>query len=778
MTPFQLILASAILVVAASASNNLTTSYEPKTMITSPNTIKADCQSHCGNLKVPYPFGIGSGCALNSTFEIICNSSHNPPLAISLAAASPDVYPLVVLNISESELRVQSCIVFTCLDTLELPDNIAFIPIIVESGPLKYPFPLSPTANKFVAIGGCRDSVLFNLMEQGISGGSDASSVAECSPSCNNDQGGCGGNGCCQTAIPRGLSNFTIKGQYMSIVLESPNKPPCSYAFVGERDRFHYMGTSDIDDPDAFIGRLNFSSIPLVLDWAIGNENCSTARMNRTSYACQHNAVCTDAVADTGNSRGGYHCSCLLGFEGNPYLPPAGCTDINECADPNSNSCSNICTNTEGSYKCSCPPGYTGDAKKNGSGCVRIQTITPFPMVRLVLGLSSGLLFLILGGIWIFFAQKKRKHMKVKEKYFEQNGGLFLKQILSSSDSSSLDTTKIFSIEELKTATSNFSEDNIIGRGGQGIVYKGILPNNQVSAIKKARVPDEDQVQEFTNEVILLTRINHRNVVKLLGCCLETKFPMLVYEFISNGTLYDHIHAAGGGAYWLCWPNVLRIGIEVANALAYLHSAASVPIIHRDIKSKNILLDESHTAKVSDFGASRLIPLNQTQLSTKVQGTRGYLDPEYRFSGQLTEKSDVYSFGVVLAELLTRQEPFDRTRPHENLGDMFIISMAEGHVFDILDAQLAKDAPREPLMAIAEVVVKCISTRREDRPTMKEVATELECLRTPSTDHDEQENQRCDEERDLYPVFLESYARNTCPFSLQVEMKDEMMHPR
>ncbi|GAB2235369.1 hypothetical protein Droror1_Dr00025793 [Drosera rotundifolia] len=168
---------------------------------------------------------------------------------------------------------------------------------------------------------------------------------------------------------------------------------------------------------------------------------------------------------------------------------------------------------------------------------------------------------------------------------------------------------------------------------------------------------------------------------------------MLVYEFISNGTLYDHIHAAGGGAYWLCWPNVLQIGIEVANALAYLHSAASVPIIHRGIKSMNILLDESHTAKVSGFGASRLIPLNQTQLSTKVQGTRGYLDPEYHFSGQLTEKSDVYSFGVVLAELLTRQEPFDRTRTHENLGDMFIISMAEGHVFDILDAQLAKDAP-------------------------------------------------------------------------------------
>ncbi|KAL9272439.1 Wall-associated receptor kinase 5-like protein [Drosera capensis] len=306
----------------------------------------------------------------------------------------------------------------------------------------------------------------------------------------------------------------------------------------------------------------------------------------------------------------------------------------------------------------------------------------------------------------------------MKEKYFEQNGRLFLKQILSSSDSSSLDTTEIFSIEELNTTTSNFSEDNIIGR---------------------------------RNEVVLLTRINHRNVVKLLGCCLETKFPMLVYEFISNGTLYDHIHMAGEGAYWLCWPNVLRIGIEVANALAYLYSAASVPIIHHDIKSKNILLDERHTAKVSDFGASRLIPLNHTQLSTKVQGTPGYLDPEYHFSGQLTKKTDVYSFGV------TRQEPFDRTRTHENLGNMFIISMAVGHVFDLLGAQLAKNAPQEPLMAVAQVVVKYVSTRWEDRPTMKEIATELESLRTPSTDLDEQENPRCDEERDLYPVFLESY---------------------
>uniref|UniRef100_A0A7N2RAR7 Protein kinase domain-containing protein n=2 Tax=Quercus lobata TaxID=97700 RepID=A0A7N2RAR7_QUELO len=249
-------------------------------------------------------------------------------------------------------------------------------------------------------------------------------------------------------------------------------------------------------------------------------------------------------------------------------------------------------------------------------------------------------------------------------------------------------------------------------------------------AIKKSKIGDQSQIEQFINEMIVLTQINHRNVVKLFGCCLETEVPLLVYEFITNGTLSNHIHDKGLSIL-LSWEKRLKIATETAGALAYLHSSASMPIIHRDVKTANILLDDNYTAKVADFGASRLVPLDQTELNTLVQGTLGYLDPEYMQTSQLTEKSDVYSFGVVMAELLTGKKAlsFDRPEIDRNLAISFVSAIKEDRLLQILENHIVNEGNIEQLKEVANLAKRCLSLRGEDRPSMKEVAAELERLR-------------------------------------------------
>ncbi|CAM0885699.1 unnamed protein product [Alopecurus aequalis] len=401
------------------------------------------------------------------------------------------------------------------------------------------------------------------------------------------------------------------------------------------------------------------------------------------------------------------------------YLAKRRRQDVNECEQPHDHGCFGECINQIGGYKCQCPQGTHGNYTIR-DGCIKYSATGI--SIGIGVGSAGGLLLLVLVAIFLIQRFKHRRHIMLKQKFFKQNRGQLLQQLVSSR--ADIAERMIIPVDELARATNNFDKARELGGGGHGTVYKGILSDLHVVAIKKSKITVQKEIDEFINEVAILSQINHRNVVKLLGCCLETEVPLLVYEFISSGTLYDHLHVEGPKS--LSWVTRLRIATETASALAYLHSSVSIPIVHRDIKSSNILLDETMTSKVSDFGASRYIPMDKTGLTTMVQGTIGYLDPMYFYTGRLTEKSDVYSFGVILVELLTRKKPFSYFfLDGDGLVSHFVKLLAEQMLVEILDPQVIEEGGKE-LHEVSRVAASCIKLNAEDRPTMRQVEHTLQ----------------------------------------------------
>lgn len=550
------------------------------------------------------------------------------------------------------------------------------------------PFVFS-SENYFIARG-CDNLALMTQNQSTIGG-----CVSTCGKNNDSTMASCSGIDCCQTRIPSFLKVFNVTMKGLDDGKGSSVEKQCRYAYLIDQSGINYWNFDPYD-------MRNRDSVPVVLDWGIDKMVFESLVKNGSFYNPGYTYSCNNYSTNQSST---VQCFCYPGFEGNPYLD-GYCQDEGRRYLPHN------------------------DRRKINA-----------KMAGLGVGVGFGALLLI-GLWWLYKVFKRKRSEKLKKKYFKRNGGLLLQEQLSSGEVN-VEKIKMFPSKELDKATDHYNVNRTLGQGGQGTVYKGMLADGKIVAVKKSKVIDEGNLRQFINEVVLLSQINHRNVVKLLGCCLETEVPLLVYEFIPNGTLFQFLHDRNE-EFPLTWEMRLRIAAEVAGALFYLHSAASLPIFHRDIKSTNILLDEKYRAKVADFGTSRSVSIDQTHVTTLVQGTFGYLDPEYFQSSQFTDKSDVYSFGVVLVELLTGQKPISFTRTEEqgrSLATYFIMAMESNCLFDILDPQVVKQGEREEVLMVASLARSCLRLNGKERPTMKEVTMVLERIKKSENLTVQQENE-------------------------------------
>ncbi|KAK4777971.1 hypothetical protein SAY87_018158 [Trapa incisa] len=299
---------------------------------------------------------------------------------------------------------------------------------------------------------------------------------------------------------------------------------------------------------------------------------------------------------------------------------------------------------------------------------------------------------------------------------------------VSPSPRSTRHRTLDLNFDQIIQATRNFSSSMRIGKGAFGFVYKGVLEDGHMVSIKRVKMGHfKDSKTEFTREVELLTKIDHYNLVKLLGFIDQGDHRLIITEYVPNGTLRAHLDGNLGRN--LSFSERLAIAIDVAHGLTYLHMYSEKQIIHRDVKSSNILLTDTFRAKVADFGLARVgvEGSEQSHVNTAVRGTVGYLDPVYIKTHQLTAKSDVYSFGIVLLEILTGRQPVELSRPLEERVTLRWVfdKIEEGKMLDLVDPRMEEAIDQEVLMAFFQLAIQCAAPVWADRPDMKSVGKQL-----------------------------------------------------
>uniref|UniRef100_A0A2N9F6Z8 non-specific serine/threonine protein kinase n=1 Tax=Fagus sylvatica TaxID=28930 RepID=A0A2N9F6Z8_FAGSY len=424
------------------------------------------------------------------------------------------------------------------------------------------------------------------------------------------------------------------------------------------------------------------------------------------------------------------------------------------------------CVSVGGTFKWRSPSLLLPTMLKIGISTSSKSGVSKGALVGIVLGTIAGAVALSVVVTLLILRVHMRKHQAVSRRRHRLSSlprPTLVQAQPTSKTAIKIDGVKAFTYGEMALATNNFNSSAQVGQGGYGKVYKGILADGTVVAIKRAQEGSLQGEREFLTEIELLSRLHHRNLVSLTGYCDEEGEQMLVYEFMPNGTLRDHL-SANKSKEPLSFAMRLKIALASAKGILYLHTEADPPIFHRDIKASNILLDSKYTAKVADFGLSRLAPVPDLEgttpghVSTVVKGTPGYLDPEYFLTLKLTDKSDVYSLGVVFLELLTGMHPISHGK---NIVREVSIAQQTGRIYELVDDRMGS-YPSECVVKFFTLALKCCEEETDARPSMAEVTRELEgiWLMMPDSDIRTTNAMSSDAEKVMTPPSSSSMVKN------------------